>query len=174
MSNRTVATCSAEVAVLLSHREDVMKRWLWRIKLLIVVAMAVVVGSLRAQDEVSPSSSGPALEGPGSDRPVLQAIVDRIEVSHPDPYGGDPQVYSPDQESCRRPQPVADFVRKFGICCWSHHNCSSCGSLVSETRFVFGSCRAFFGEPCMRGPRDLPIPIGNYGYGPVREGCGCP
>jgi hypothetical protein len=146
-----------------------MSRWVWRLELL-AVAMLTAGGALHAQEGVGCSS---CQGGANSDHPVLAAIGDRIDVSHPDPYGGDPKVYSPHQEPCRAPQPVADFLRKFHCDCWSHHNCYTCGSLVSEGRYIFGSCRAFYGEPCMRGPRDLPIPISNYGWGPVREGCGC-
>jgi hypothetical protein len=140
--------------------------------MLLAVATLAAGGSLRAQE--GPMGCSSCQGGAGSDRPVLAAIGDRIDVSHPDPYGGDPKVYSPDQEPCRAPQPVADFLRKFHCCCWSHHNCYSCGNIWSEGRYIFGSCKAFYGEPCMRGPRDLPVPIGMYGYGPVREGCGCP
>jgi hypothetical protein len=146
-----------------------MSRWVWRIKLL-AVAMLAVGGSLRAQDG---GMGCPCQAGPNADRPVIAGMADRYDVEHPDPYGSDPKVYSPNQEPCRAPQPVADFFRKINIGCWSHHNCYTCGTLVSEGRFIFGSCKAFYGEACMRGPRDLPVPIGMYGYGPMREGCGC-
>jgi hypothetical protein len=35
------------------------------------------------------------------------------------------------------------------IGCWAHFNNYSCGSWQSEAAFMFGSCRNFFGEPCM-------------------------
>jgi hypothetical protein len=37
--------------------------------------------------------------------------------------------------------------------CWSHHNEFTCGSLKSECTFLFGSCRSFFGEPCVKVPK---------------------
>lgn len=36
--------------------------------------------------------------------------------------------------------------------CWSHHNAFLCGSFRSEFRFIWGSCRSFFLEPCMKTP----------------------
>ena len=42
------------------------------------------------------------------------------------------------------------------LTCWSTHNGYSCGSLRSEGVFIFGSCREFFGEPCIKGPPPPP------------------
>jgi hypothetical protein len=37
--------------------------------------------------------------------------------------------------------------------CWQHHSCDfNCSTAHSEFVFVFGSCREFFGEPCLKGP----------------------
>jgi hypothetical protein len=68
--------------------------------------------------------------------------------------------------------------------CWASFNGYSCGSLESECAFVFGSCRTFFGEPCLKQPPPSPLPpwvnlnppTGNgaangHGNG---GGCGCP
>lgn len=41
--------------------------------------------------------------------------------------------------------------------CWTHHNLWGCGTLRSELRFVFGSCRAFFGSCCEKEPPLLPV-----------------
>ncbi len=63
--------------------------------------------------------------------------------------------------------PVRDYVHdcmhKIGVGCWSHHNMYTCSSFHSEFTFVFGSCREFFGEPCLPGP---PVPPMPPGYGP--------
>ncbi len=40
--------------------------------------------------------------------------------------------------------------------CWSHHNSFLCSSCESEWRFVFGSCREWWGEPCLKGPPTYP------------------
>jgi len=57
--------------------------------------------------------------------------------------------------------------------CWASHNSIGCGSLKAECNFIFGSCRTFYGEPCLKGPPPVPVPPG-YGYGYVPAGCHCP
>lgn len=52
------------------------------------------------------------------------------------------------------------------IGCWAHFNNYSCGSWESEAAFMFGSCRNFFGEPCM-GPPEPAFP----GEKPPRNIC---
>lgn len=53
--------------------------------------------------------------------------------------------------------------------CWGSFNGYGCSSLRSELGFVFGGCRMFFGEPCLKGapPSALPPWAGPVsGYGP--------
>jgi hypothetical protein len=79
--------------------------------------------------------------------------------------------------------------------CYAHHNDYSCGSLHSEWTFLFGSCRQFYGERCLKAPPLSPVPgydpatftftpPGSPGpvyapsldpqwYAPQRSGCGC-
>jgi hypothetical protein len=38
------------------------------------------------------------------------------------------------------------------IGCWTHPNMFGCGSLRGDLLFTFGSCRAFFGQQCLKGP----------------------
>ena len=52
-------------------------------------------------------------------------------------------------------------------CCWAHFNGYSCSSLASEYAFVFGSCRTFYGEPCMKGPPPPAYP----GEPPLKNKC---
>ncbi len=40
--------------------------------------------------------------------------------------------------------------------CWAHHNDYTTGSLKSNSIFIFGSSRTFFGEPCRKGPPPFP------------------
>ena len=40
--------------------------------------------------------------------------------------------------------------------CWAKHNGYGCGSLRSEGVFIFGSCRAFWSEPCLKEPPPPP------------------
>ncbi len=56
------------------------------------------------------------------------------------------------------PRPVRNNLQRIGVGCWSHHNLPTCSSLRSELTFVFGSCRAFFSEPCLHGPPPVPLP----------------
>lgn len=59
---------------------------------------------------------------------------------------------------------------------------AGCGDWHQDCIFIFGSCRAFYREPCLPGPTPLPPPPG-YGvpgaYGSLSvlgaaPGCGCP
>jgi hypothetical protein len=59
-----------------------------------------------------------------------------------------------------RSTPVGDWFRRQGSCCWSHHDNLDCGSLKSELTFIFGSCRAFYGERCA--PR--PLAVDHHGW----------
>lgn len=57
--------------------------------------------------------------------------------------------------------------------CWTTHNTLGCSSFCSEWTFIFGSCRAFYGEPCIKvPPPPLPPPWGTYP--PSTRGCNCP
>lgn len=38
------------------------------------------------------------------------------------------------------------------IGCQAHHNDFGCGSWKSDAVFIFGSCRAFWGDPCFKAP----------------------
>jgi hypothetical protein len=80
--------------------------------------------------------------------------------------------------------------------CWASFNGYSCSSLHSALVFGFGSCRSFFGQPCLKGPPPSALPpwagqeSGYYpggaptpglGLPPLpgypsggRPGCGCP
>jgi hypothetical protein len=42
--------------------------------------------------------------------------------------------------------------------CWSSFNGFGCSSARSECAFFFGSCRTFFGEPCLAGPPPSALP----------------
>jgi hypothetical protein len=73
------------------------------------------------------------------------------------------------------PQPK----KRFG--CWATHFADGCGSFHSDMVFIFGSCRAFYGEGCRKDPPSIYQP----GYGPAGyvppgaagqggSGCNCP
>ncbi len=76
-----------------------------------------------------------------------------------------PYVVSP-----AKPHPVLNFFHIPG--CWASHNGYSCSSFQSENIFLFGSCRAFFGEPCLNGPPPPPWDP-EAGPPPPKAGCNC-
>lgn len=80
-----------------------------------------------------------------------------------------PQAH-PAAEGAAKPRPVREWFRGHGLCCWSHHNEMGCGGWQSDLKFIFGSCRTFFGETCPRSAPPLPVPYrGDY----YRDGCNC-
>jgi hypothetical protein len=49
--------------------------------------------------------------------------------------------------------PVRDAMEShLPLGCWTHHNMFGCGSCRSDATFIFGSCRAFFGQQCLKEP----------------------
>jgi hypothetical protein len=64
--------------------------------------------------------------------------------------------------------PVSSYWRNHESCgCWAHFNGFSCSSLASEYAFVFGSCRTFYNQPCMKGPPPPAYP----GEPPLKNKC---
>jgi hypothetical protein len=66
--------------------------------------------------------------------------------------------------------------KRFG--CWATHFGGGCGSFRSDMVFIFGSCRAFYGEGCRKDPPSIyPPGYGPAGYVPPGGnggGCNCP
>lgn len=85
----------------------------------------------------------------------------------------------PEPTAPKQTHPVRDCLRNLNFTCWAHHNQLTCGSLVSELRFAFGSCRAWYGEQCPASPPAVPAPAGypasifGPGYAPG-SGATCP
>jgi hypothetical protein len=70
--------------------------------------------------------------------------------------------------------PPRKGVRKLLHCsggCYANVNTIGCSSCKAECAWIFGSCRTFFGEPCLKRP-PLPVTAGPLGIG--GPGCGCP
>src|SRR5437879_1093800 len=68
-----------------------------------------------------------------------------VETNHP--YVIDPA----------KPHPVLHLLHvPLPLTCWASHNGYGCGSWRSQATFVFGSCRDFFGQPCLNGPPPPP------------------
>jgi hypothetical protein len=65
---------------------------------------------------------------------------------------------------------VGNWLRKYKLACWSHHNSPGCGNLKAECTFIFGSCRAFYGEGCQPPPPRTASGPGTQ----AGNKCGCP
>jgi hypothetical protein len=53
---------------------------------------------------------------------------------------------------------LKSLCNKIGHCCWATHNEVGCSNLKAECTFIFGSCRQFWGDPCLPNPPPLPLP----------------
>jgi hypothetical protein len=115
-------------------------RQLEKIALAVLVSLGVGAGFCRAQSAYAPPppmananvmpATKPATAGAG----VVDTPVEEGSLPH---HSG----------------PVRDALGShLPLGCWTHHNMFGCGSLRSETTFIFGSCRAFFGQQCLKEP----------------------
>jgi hypothetical protein len=126
-------------------------RSLGRGLLAVAVGLAVVTGLARAQDPPPAAPSNPS----GT-------------------YGASPYYTAPPPA----PEEASNswlhtHLNRFGHHCAATVNSYGCGSWKADCTFAFGSCRAFFGEPCY--PDNTPA---HQGLGTVyqtqsRGGCGC-
>ena len=48
--------------------------------------------------------------------------------------------------------PPLSPLNKTGLACYTNRNSPGCSNLRNDLRFIFGSCRDFFGEPCLPHP----------------------
>jgi hypothetical protein len=134
-----------------------MGSWSFRRALLaIAVGLSVGTGVIRAQEEIIPPSPN---------------------------YGVPPpiQVFAPVPEPAPRPKEwplhawVHGCLERYGYHCAADIRSMGCGSCKADFTFVFGSCRAFFGEGCV--PQIHPWRAGlegdNRPDGQGREHCNC-
>jgi hypothetical protein len=138
--------------------------------LLIVAATAALGGVTRAQERLPPANPSPAPEAavdmftplPGGIAPAGSGyfVPPHEPKMVPDP---DRPVPAP-----RTRRAVRDFTDKTRVNCWATHNALGCGSLQATCVFIFGSCRQFFDEECVKAPPHS-VPAAEY-----RRGCGCP
>ena len=79
---------------------------------------------------------------------------------------------------------VHGWLRRHNLYCWSHHDSPGCGSLKAEYIYIFGSCRDWYGEPCMPRPEQYPpaptgwpgangSPVPHGWSAPAQKSCGC-
>ena len=84
------------------------------------------------------------------------------------PYGPFPRLHPgqtelppgyPPVDNSPSPTPLRDYFRLGRpLGCWASFNGYTCTSLPATWTFIFGSCRDFFGEPCLKGPPPSPLP----------------
>ena len=68
-----------------------------------------------------------------------------------------PRRFTPVLRTRRARIPILRFLHvPLPAGCWASHNGYSCSSAQAECTFIFGSCRAFYGEPCLKGPPPPP------------------
>jgi hypothetical protein len=113
----------------------------WRRGLLAAaVGLGVLAGLARAQE--------PALADPSP-----AAVGESLAPSNP----ATPGCAAPEE----RPQPrrLHAFAQRLNFRCWSNVHEMGCGSCRADTVFAFGSCRRFFGEPCLDTPAVPSLPV---------------
>ncbi len=136
-----------------------MKRsWISRTILAAALGLAVLSGLVRGgEPPVAMSGSG-----------VTSEVVDE---------GGAPQAEG-HRRLLSRLRPVGIRTRIHNVAslgCYGNFNDYSCGSLHSERQFIFGSCRTFYGERCLKGPPPSPVPgFDLHALGLDKPRCGCP
>jgi len=131
-----------------------------RATLAALIGLGVTIGLARAQQ--------PAPQPAANAEPW--AVIEYGGGAPPPP----PPALNDEVPAFPRTGPVRDWfydcAHKKGVGCWSHHNYYGCSSWKSEGTFIFGSCRSFFGEPCLAGPPQPPYPPG-YEPPPGKSGC---
>lgn len=137
-----------------------MKRRLARMFLAAVLGLGVTTGLLRAGEPPHPS---PYM------MPAPYVVAPATQGSLPPEVMLAPEA-APVLDSLAKRRPVRDWLHNHTIGCWAHHNKYGCGSVRSDLNFIFGSCRSFFGEPCLSGRPPSPVPDG-YDYRPNRCDC---
>jgi len=144
------------------------QRWYVRAALAVLLGLGAAAGTTRAQQPAPAAAPGQepwAVIEFGAGTPSAPCAAPSAEAS-----GAAGTTRRPVFDWLHsRPRPIVDAVHDCmhakGVGCWSHHNSYTCGSWKSECTFVFGSCREFFGEPCLPGP---PAPPAVPGGGPFQ------
>src|SRR5262245_13219272 len=90
---------------------------------------------------------GVAQAGEWGPWPRTPSNLTELPPGHPPVYSG--PVKHPVWDRITRCRPLG---------CWSSFNGYGCGSLRSEMAFIFGSCRTFYLEPCLKGPPPSSLP----------------
>ena len=100
---------------------------------------------------------------------IGQARADQPPATYPDANGYQQSGPLPGGNAAA-PQPRQ---QRFG--CYATHLGFGCSNFRSNMIFIFGSCRSFYGEACIKGPPPpYPPGVGQAGYDQAGgRGCGC-
>ncbi len=112
-------------------------------RLIVAVAVVLAMGTwVRGQEpiRIHPVSSAPVYDMMPGHYPGVGQPLHPLNATGYSPY---PPV---------RSTPKGDWARRCYTCCWSHHDNLDCGSLKADLKFIFGSCRTFYGERCLPPP----------------------
>jgi hypothetical protein len=144
-----------------SHGVVAMNSWSFRRAVLaLVIGLGIVAGLVRGQD-MRPMPGATASIPTASSRAVVGVQ-----------YAADPYP----QAQSARPR-IVEHLNRQGLHCFATLGSLGCGSCKSECQFIFGSCRTFFGEPCIPQPPQENGALGAQTYGILgraKSGCGCP
>jgi hypothetical protein len=110
---------------------------------------------------------GPALAGSRAwaDDPAQLSSISSGPIIAEQFSADDPGLILP--EPMGKTSGVGTWLRNHNVACWTHHNNMGCGSFMSDWKFMFGSCRTFFGEPCFSKP------VSNQDWHGFEAGCPC-
>ena len=108
-----------------------MRTWTVRLGLSLMVGIGWWTTKLPAQEPTAPAPAAPPAV-----LPVTHAVPLEAEPGH----------------GHHRDGLLHRAARAHGYGCYATHNTVGCSSLRAELTFMFGSCRAFFGEPCVPPP----------------------
>jgi hypothetical protein len=125
--------------------------FLGRAGLAVAVGLAVITGLARAQDPIPVSKSAAA--------PIVGAP----------PYTN----YAPTPEVQASTSWLHAHLNRQGHHCASNVGSLGCGSWRADCIFAFGSCRAFFGEPCFPDSASSHQGLGAGNQAQGAGGCGC-
>jgi hypothetical protein len=142
------------------------------VSLLLMPLLSGMVGTAKAAERI--------IVGPITKPPVGTCEPGVVPVAAPDPAHAEPRPVPqpgpgywprtppqarelppgyPPVNNNHSPTPVRDWwTNGRPLCCWSTFNSYTCGSLSSHLHFIFGSCREFYGEPCLKGAPPSPLP----------------
>ena len=137
-----------------------MRTWLMRGWLAALVGMGICTSCIRADEQPvqEPPLAAEQLLVPPQVSPTApqqmpvypQTAMMAGPVMYVDPSYMTPALEPAKHCHCHL---IHDWLSDHPCKCYADHNSVGCGSLKSECTFIFGSCRKFFGEPCLKGPQ---------------------